>query len=260
MSKQPQFDYLYSQITDLQTHFDTSTENGLFCAANKPKQGCSTTAMHDNIQTNIIAAFKFLRTDPPDIDNASMAYSSARMEFSQAIDGKGFWWRFVEYYGGLALTYLISVFIFNLVIWFGWTNWMLSSSILWVPTWAFIWGSTGGVLQGFWYHWQNINNQAFRRVWYTWYISLPLIGAILGALVYFIFYAGFIAATGQSQFAQDQQLYFVMLLCGLGGYSAVWAINLLNQVSALIKIGKTETESGSAAQNLNAVPAKKTNR
>ena len=109
----------------------------------------------------------------------------------------------------------------------------MEEKFLWVPCWAFIWGSVGSILQGFWWLWQHISEKRLRKYWFVWYFLLPLIGAILGALTYLIFNAGFIAATGEVQL---KSVVFPMLLSALAGFSCRWAVELLHELTTIIQI------------------------
>ena len=91
----------------------------------------------------------------------------------------------------------------------------------------------GGVLNGFWKVWQHACFREIRKVWYTWYIVLPVMGAILGALTYLILLAGLIAITGESKI---QSQFFLMLLCALAGFSAKWAVDLLDKLTKMVQI------------------------
>jgi hypothetical protein len=175
-----------------------------------------------------------LSSDPPKIIDARTKFSSACQEFNRHTNSANFWWRFQYCYGGPALLYLFGVFSVLLLLWIFFQNSLLNMNILWVPSWAFLWGSLGGILYGFWWLWQHVSQRELRKAWYIWYIILPVMGAMLGALAYLIFFAGFIATTGT---AQVESQSFIMLLSALAGFSARWSIQVLVKITELIKIG-----------------------
>ena len=89
----------------------------------------------------------------------------------------------------------------------------------------------------------KIHLRQIRKYWYTWYLLLPLIGAILGALVYLILLAGLIATTGvqPTQIAtigeqQTHSQFLIMLLCALGGFNSRWAVSLLDKLTEIFQI------------------------
>jgi hypothetical protein len=156
-------------------------------------------------------------------------------EFNKYTNSKSTWWRFTYCYGGPALIYLLGVLVSLLSVWFLFQSTLLNLTVLWVPSWALLWGATGGVLYGLWWLWQHVSRRELRKAWYVWYLILPpASGAILGAIAYLIFMAGFVASTGNGQV---QQQYFIMLLSALAGFSSRWAVQLLENITKLIKVG-----------------------
>jgi len=212
-------------LDDLETSVQNANENGLF------KEDYDS---YKKIVESISAAFNDLSATPPKLVDAREKYSLACYNLNKACDLESFWWRFKYFYGGPALVYLIGLFGFYLFLWFQFQPLILNSNVLWIPTWSFFWGSLGGILYGFWWLWQHCSQRKFRKPWYIWYALLPIMGAILGALAYLIFVAGFVAATGTSAI-QSQE--FIMLLSALSGFSARWAVKMLESVANMIKVG-----------------------
>jgi hypothetical protein len=213
------------QLNMLKTTLEISSENGLF-------QNDST--VYTKILNFIIDAFEDLSNKEPKIIEAGKKFSLAYQEFNQAVNSKSLGWRFKYCYGGPALLYLLVLFALISGIWFFFGPNLLDYNLLWVPSWAFIWGLLGGVLQGFWWIWQHISKRKFRKSWYVWFLLLPFIGAILGALTYLIYFGGFIATTGNTQI---QSTVYIMLLCALAGFSSRWAIEMLSKITTLVQIG-----------------------
>lgn len=162
-------------------------------------------------------------------------FYSACHQFNEAIENSKLSWRFTYEYGGPVIIYFLGLLASMFLVWYFFSDSLLNSTIMWVPTWAFIWGAAGGVLQGFWKLWQHISQRSFRKFWFVYFFLLPLMGGILGALVYIVYYAGFIVATGGTQIATQS---LAMLLSALAGFSSWWAVELLNALTDLIKIKK----------------------
>jgi len=216
---------LRNQLDKLQEALEIANENGLL--KNDP-------TTYQTILNYIIDALVKLNQNPPDIIEARKKFSLGYFEFNHAINSSNAWWRFKYSIGGPIATYLIMVIISIFLAWSLFSPTLLESKILWVPSWAFLWGSAGGVLQGFWWLWQHVSERSLRKHWLIWYFLLPLIGAILGALTYLIFLAGFISATGEVQLKSDS---LPMLLSALAGFSSRWAVQLLDKLTSIIKIG-----------------------
>jgi len=226
MEVQPsEIKYWAEQLEKLHIAYDSANENGLF--NDDPE-------VYKTAIAEIALALAGLSEKPPKIIEAKKKHSIAFNNLNQHANPKKLrWWRFSYYYGGPVLIYFIAFFITILLVWFLFENTLMNQKILWVPSWAFLWGAMGGILNGFWKVWQHACFREIRKVWYTWYIVLPIMGAILGALAYLIVLAGLIAITGKSEIESQ---FFIMLLCALAGFSAKWAVDLLDKITRMIQI------------------------
>ncbi len=223
--KPSEVEYWVDQLKKLHKAYDSANENGLF--DDDPE-------VYKTAIAEIAIALDGLSEKSPKIIEAKKKHSIAFNNLNLRSNLEKFkWWRFSFYYGGPVLIYLIIFFVAILFVWFFFENTLLNHKILWVPSWAFLWGAMGGILNGFWKVWQHACFREIRKVWYTWYIALPLMGAILGALAYLIVLAGLIAITGKSEIESQ---FFIMLLCALAGFSAKWAVNLLDKITKMIQI------------------------
>jgi len=207
-------------------------ENGLF-------KNITNAPTYADIMGNMAASYKELenKTDPKEerVLQAWQKYRLAHHQFNQTMNSTSFWWRFKYSFGGPFIMYLAALLAFTFLVWFLFGPLLSDFKILWVPSWAYLWGLVGGILQGLWFLWQHVSDRRLRKAWFPWYLLLPFLGAILGALTYLVFFAGFIAATGG---VQIQSEYFVMLLSALAGFSTKWAVETLDRVTNLIQIGK----------------------
>jgi hypothetical protein len=213
------------QLDKLQEALEIANENGLLK---------DDSTAYQTILNHITDALGSLSQNPPDIIKARKEFSLAYFEFNRSVNSSKFRWRFTYSLGGPIAAYLVVILTSIFLAWILYSPILLESKVLWVPSWAFLWGSAGSVLQGFWWLWQHVSDRSLRKHWFVWYSLLPLIGAILGALMYLIFHAGFIAATGETQLKSDS---FPMLLSALAGFSSRWAIQSLDKLTTVIKIG-----------------------
>lgn len=207
-------------------------ENGLF---RKEKNG----PKFMEIIENMADALKVIENkEIPKKDRVRQAWKSQRFanhQYYQAIHAESFWWRFNYLFGGPFLIYFFTILGFTFFAWFFFDSSSLNREILLVPIWAYLWGLVGGILQGFWFLWQHVNDRRMRKAWIPWYILLPFMGAILGALMYLVFSAGFIAATGESELKSK---YIVIVLSALAGFSTRWAVTILDKLTELFQIKK----------------------
>jgi hypothetical protein len=222
---------LLDNIDKLEQTLACADENGLFKNCSKD---CPT---YNDILTNMVDAYKALKnSDPPEtkVANAWPKYRTAHSQLNQVLNSTPLSWRFKYLYGGPFIAYFLALLAVIVTAWFI-LNPATTTKVLWIPVYAFFWGAIGGILQGLWFLWQHVNTRKVRKAWIPWYIFLPFMGAILGALTYLVFVAGFITATGGTQIQSE---YFIMLLCALAGFSTRWAVSTLDSVMKLIKIGK----------------------
>lgn len=202
------------QIRFLRKAVEIANENGLL-KNDSPK--------YNEILEIILNANRDLEQNPPDIVNTRDKWSKAHFMFNEAVNSTSKWWRFNFLYGGPIIVYLTAF----LIAWIVFSHKILVEQILFVPYWAFSWGFLGSILQGYWLMFDRIWKRALRKCFYVWYIILPIVGAILGALTYLVFQAGFMAATGDIEIQSDT---FPMLLSALAGFSSTGAIKKLNDL------------------------------
>lgn len=205
----------------LQEMVMSADENGLF-----KDDSCT----YKNILDDICDAYKQLGQDEL---IALKKFSLACNKFNQIVNSSSFWWRFKFSYGGPVVLYYVAISISIFLAWTFFSDVIFDSKIMSVPSWAYLWGLMGGVLQGIWSLWQHVSDRRLRKHWFTWLFSLPLMGAILGALTYLIFLAGFVVSTGEAQIKSE---FFVMLLSALAGFISEWAVEMLNKLTNIIQI------------------------
>lgn len=221
-----------TNLDQLEETLVCADENGLF-------KNTANAQAYTDIMGNMAAAYEELQNQTNPVEKrvlrAWQKYRLAHHQFNQAQNSASFWWRFQYLFGGPFIVYLVALLALTFLAWFLFGPKLSDSKILWIPSWAYLWGLVGSILHGLWSHWQHVSDRRLRKAWFSWYLLLPFLGGILGALMYLVFFAGFIAATGG---VQIQSEYFVMLLSALAGFSTEWAVKTLHEVTELIKIGK----------------------
>lgn len=222
---------LAQEIDSLRQALYVANENGFLC---------NNREHYNHIVELISHASEELSKGPPNKAEAIARLSQAKFSFNQAMNQTSFRWRLTFQHGAGILAYLILVSVGIFMSWFLFSSVLLDLEILWVPSWAFLWGAMGGVLQGFWNLWHFVAYSGLRKLSFIRFFSLPLMGSILGALAYLVFFAGFIAVTGGTQTASES---FIMLLSALAGFSSKWAIDILNNLTEMIKVGAVETSA-----------------
>jgi hypothetical protein len=78
---------------------------------------------------------------------------------------------------------------------------------------------------------------------YPWIVAKPVVGIVMGALVYFIAVSGELALNGTTQISNIQ---FLNVLAFLGGFSDRFSFDLLEEISGRVGKGK---EHGNSKEN-----------
>lgn len=221
--------YYWKQLCLLQDALENVNENGLF-KNNKDD--------YQKLVEGVTDAFLDLDKKPPDINQARKKFALLWGELNDRIGAAGLLWRLNYCYCLPIFAYFTIIFFALTALWFVAHASFISFTLFWVPNWAFIWGTIGSILYGFWWLWQNVSHKKFRKVWYVWYFSLPIMGCIFGALAYLVYYAGFIAAAGipVGTLRTDTNT-LAMLFSALAGFSSRWTVNLLEKMTSLIQLG-----------------------
>jgi hypothetical protein len=178
---------------------------------------------------------------PPDFVSCDNLLNAAVEKYFSALQKTNLWWRLKNVYAFHLFIYLVLLLSVIFVLY---NNFRIDNVISEnhnIPTLAInaaTWGVIGSVLRGFWALWTNINDRSYRSAWFIWFLSIPFIGGILGAMVYFIIIAGVIIASSENvtNGNSDSSLnpLVIIVLCAFAGFNWQWAIE---QIEKLKNIG-----------------------
>ena len=97
--------------------------------------------------------------------------------------------------------------------------------IMYVPVPILVWALVAGMVS-------VLYQLAFRKRqtsrFYTWLIAKPVVGMVMGAIVYFLAVSGELALNGK---AEIQNIEFLNVLAFLGGFSDRYSIDLLDRIT-----------------------------
>ncbi len=152
---------------------------------------------------------------------------------------------FLIVYGGLFLILMLAPGYLQWIVnsFFG-TTASGSAVVQYSDLWAtFLWGGIGGVV-GAWYHlWWHVSQlQDFDPQYTMWYLVQPLMGFILGALVYLTLEAGLLAMSVPTS-ASGPVHALPLLLAGMAGFRQNFVYGLIDR---LIQTFTPEVEGESA--------------
>jgi len=215
--------YISQEIQRLRTKILLASENGLFTRiCNTGESKCM-----DKIWKLLKEAQENVGSNPIE---AQYKLDVARCQFDKAVEKAGLQWRIKYVYAIPVFLYLVVAFIVFLLMWYYIALYHQGNIIVfWIPAWSIIWGGVGSILRGIYWLWYQVNRRHYKKYWLLWFLGAPIMGCILGGMMYLIFVSGYVAATQSS--LTDEKL--LMLLCGLAGFSWPWATNVMKKLTEI---------------------------
>jgi len=221
---------LKGHLLDFQASLALTSENGLFTKR-------TVIVKFENLESQITRALNFLNHSPPDVINARQQYAIAYNNFNTAIKKADFSWRLQYVYAFPEFAYLVGVFVVLLGLSWYYSMPNVVLNLKYIPKGGFMWGAIGGILQGLYELWREVSDRKFRGGFIGWYLALPVIGAILGGLMYLTVEFGVVAATSNTIHNTEVPI----LLAALAGFSWKWSIGTLQNVEKMFKASSDST-------------------
>ncbi len=227
---------LYKRADDLETKLNTASENGLFAHQKE--------VTHEEILQELMVALKISIQDkitPDDYVKAIEALDRAQNKFDTAIEKVGRGKRLLYVYGVPSAVYMFGIL--------GVIGWVVLSppsifsglpSFLTIPKKVMLGGTVGSVLQGITKLWNDVDERSYRKLWGTWYLLAPFMGALLGSIVYLVFYVGLVSSTQEPNLTNPS---LAILIAMLAGYNWEWAQGVLSRT---VEILTGQTSEGSS--------------
>jgi hypothetical protein len=199
-----------------------AAENGLFLEQN--------VVCMNSILTKLNEATEDLGYEPPKTSLCQLHLGQALDQFYGAVNHTSTRWRFLYMYAGHIWSYLIGWLVLVFVFYFLDLGKILALrfDIPTLATDATAWGVIGGLLQGLWYLWKNVDMKLYRRVWMVRFISTPLIGGVLGAIVYLMIVAGLLILSENKANVLNPTI--VIVASALAGFNWTWAVDQLDKL------------------------------
>jgi hypothetical protein len=193
---------LIREINRIDAWTNNLVDNGLFDKQAKAfeKKKIEPDKAFKDIQEHLRQARKCLYAD--NLEDADYYASLALRCYDKALYIPSRPWRFSNIYAGPIWVYLIGFLI--AVLAFYWyqldTNFLkLHVHIQEAALHATTWGTVGAILRGLWYLKDKVSDRRYRNSFRIYFLSVPFLGAIFGAIVYFILVSGlFILAPTQT--------------------------------------------------------------
>jgi hypothetical protein len=184
---------LLNEINSIDNRTNVVADNGLF-----DRNG--TQDYFVDIQNNLRNAREKLYTD--DLVDSEYYTSLALRLYDKALYSTSRFWRFSNVYAGPIWIYLVGFLVGVLA--FYWYQLDMNVLKLHVTVQeaalhAATWGCVGAILRGLWYLKDKVTDRKYRNSFRIYFISVPFLGGLFGAILYFLVVAGlFIIAPTQA--------------------------------------------------------------
>jgi hypothetical protein len=194
---------IQEEIDQLDSRINIASENGMF----GPNQQNIPADSFNKIQNYLKTARKFLYAG--NIADADYDTSLALHEYNNALYSTRKSWRFSNIYAGYIWIYLIAFLVAILA--FYWVhvdaevakfNVKIQNEALYAASW----GAVGGILRGLWFLKEKVSERKYSNAYNIYFFSVPFLGGLFGAIMYFALLAGVFIVGGQApQFDMDAE-------------------------------------------------------
>jgi hypothetical protein len=182
---------LLKEINRIDNWANVAADNGLFDTKQNNDKN-----IFEEIQGRLKDARKMLYAN--ELPEADYEASKALRLYDKALYSVSRKWRFANVYGGPMWFYLIGFLVAVLV--FYWFHedvqvFSLNVKIQQDALYAATWGTVGGILRGLWFLKDRVTDRKYRNSFRLYFLSVPFIGGLFGAFLYFILLTGFLILT-----------------------------------------------------------------
>ena len=185
---------LQEEIDQLDSRINIASENGMF----GPNQKNVPVDSFNKIQNYLKTARKFLFAG--NIADADYDTSLALHEYNNALYSTRKSWRFSNIYAGYIWIYLVAFLVAILA--FYWAKVDAEVALFNVKIqndalYAASWGAVGGILRGLWFLKEKVSERKYSNAYRIYFFSVPFLGGLFGAIMYFALLAGVFIVGGQ---------------------------------------------------------------
>ena len=161
------------------------------------------------------------------------------------------WGWFTFFYEALWILALGAAIIFAPSV-AAWVESIVGGPTVWISVpdlWnTAAWGSVGGVLGALYsLYWHAAKAQDFDKQYMMWYIVQPVIGIIIGAMVYVIFGGGFMTATGVTASGDQAAVpLFKYAVACIAGFRQRFILEVVDRIIQLLTSGFEQNDQPAA--------------
>jgi hypothetical protein len=167
------------------------------------------------------------------LPESELELSKAKREYSRKVDAAPFRWKFSNLYGGYIWIYLVLLLAAIFLIFYSQADLETKLKVRDPAINATAWGVIGAVLRAMWFLKSKVDMRTYRNAYNVYFISVPFLGGILGAIIYLLLLGGLFALQGGTQNGENQisiNPLTIIPFAALAGYNWEWAINLFNRI------------------------------
>jgi hypothetical protein len=224
---------LYDRVDKLETKLLTASENGLF--QKQPK------ITYDAIMAELAKALPASLSKtltPQDYTAALVSLDTAHRMYDEAIEAAGLSNRLLYVYCAPVLVYLLAML--GAIIYLALKLLPApAGSFLTIPINILLSGTVGAILRGITRLWTRINQMEYRKVWGAWFLLAPVMGALLGGVVYLGFFLGVVVTTLKTSITNPA---LGILIAFVAGYNWEWAQSVIGKITQILSGETKETK------------------
>jgi hypothetical protein len=233
---------LYESIERVHTRLSAASSNGLFALE-------KVSVSFKEVMQELECARKCLKINYYLECENHICHATAK--YSDAINTKNLgWWRFKYIYAGHILIYLIGlligIFLFYNLFYFELVGNNETPKLLdniigkdysAAAVHAVVWGTIGSILREIWFLKAITADRRYTNSWRVYFIVGPFIGAIFGAMIFFLVVGGLIVIGDEAnsgspinQSGSPINQLIIIALALLAGFNWEWAIMILKRI------------------------------
>lgn len=219
-------------IDETEGNLRVAINNGLF-----NENGVKSITWLKDIQALLNKA-RFLLKDNH-VEVAENLQSTALAVINDAISKSSSKWKFVNLHAMPIWLYLCGTLVIIFLFFYFQINVSIESKLKIGSTFTYTitWGIIGSILRAFWKLKSSVGGLKHRKSFVNYYLSAPMIGGILGGIIYLIILGGLVSV---SNIQQPVNGIPIMVFAALAGFNWEWAVRLFERVEKLLDTGSSD--------------------
>jgi hypothetical protein len=231
----PRRQKLQVEIDRIDTWLNVAADNGLFKR--------QTAVPYTNIQRILHLARRNL--DNNLLSDCETNISCAIHAYSEALYSTCKLWRFLNIYAAHIWIYLAAFLSIVLAFYLYFIDTYLENSahIAQAAIHATTWGVIGSILRGMWFLKEKVGDRQYRNSWTIYFISVPFLGGIFGAIIYLVIIAGLLSFNGNMANPNTPANPIVIIpIAAFAGFNWEWAVAIFKRIGDLLSPTGPRTE------------------